>query len=174
MADTSNGSTVGSFECESLKAQHYARCCDPNHDPLPIEQNPTEPPYEQGDEPICNLCEDGSFPTRPNTVIAVLPEFIPGTNTCEDLYWMGLYGHISDQICNPLVDFAEEPCGCLTSESTNPPTTAPTPSPGIGDYPPKKERPHDSSKDSSKLHQRDRDRGGLHLRQVRRLGAKGR
>ena len=172
MADPRNDSTVGSDKCEALIEQFSARCCDPNHNPLPIEQDPTDPPRgdEPGEHPVCNLCKNGSFPKNPNTVIVALPEFIPGTNTCRDLYWMGLNGELTDQICRPLQNFAEVPCGCEDDEPSLPPTQKPD---DISNYPPKKERPRDSSKDSSKLHQGDRDRGGLHLRQARRLRTKG-
>ena len=175
MADPNNDSTYESEECSQLVDLHSARCCDPSYNPIPIEQNPTTPPgpLEPGDEPPCDICHDGSFPGNLNTVIAVLEDFLTGGPfTCKELYWMGRNGHISDQICNPLVDYAEGPCGCLSPQPNSPPTSSPV---NDLDFPPKKDRPDDASKDSTKLFDGDgRQRGGIHLRLARKTRLKGR
>lgn len=90
MAKTSGGT------CSGYKSQHYNACCNPNFNPPQIAQqardsrtssDSKEAVRPMGNEPECDLCEDGSFPGTPNTVTAVL--YLTGNPTCEDLYWMG-------------------------------------------------------------------------------------
>jgi hypothetical protein len=196
MADPTNQSTQGNAKCRQLITRHRTRCCDASHNPVHIVQAPTPAPnwdMPLGDQPVCNICHDGSYPSKPMTIVSVLERFIPGVNTCDKLYRMGLTGNIPDQICNPLVDFVDRPCGCsniptqhpTVVRGTNAPTASPTnfattsspslsPMEGIPfvDFPPKKEVPGDFSKDdTSKLFQDDihglPPRDGLHRKQRR-------
>ena len=63
---------------------------------------------------FCNICHDGSYPGIQNAQVVILPGYMPRTRySCAELYNLGLQdGGINDQLCNPLVDFAAEPCGC--------------------------------------------------------------
>lgn len=80
-------------ECGVQQLLHSQRCCDPDHDPLPIIQVPTAAPVIRdpgpvtGDHPICTLCHDGRFPAKPNTINAILG--FDGLYTCEDLVGLG-------------------------------------------------------------------------------------
>jgi hypothetical protein len=65
---------------------------------------------------VCSLCHDGSFPKKPYTYAAILG--IQGNPTCEDLYWMGLVGAITDQLCKPLQNYYDTPCGCSGGSAT--------------------------------------------------------
>lgn len=139
LADPGNDSRPGTDECVHQISIYRPVCCDPEFDPVPVTQIPTSAPLI-GDEPVCNICLDGSFPTLPYSMIVTLPRFIEGVKTCEELYYMGIYGFIPEQICKPLVKYAEGPCGC----SVNEPTKAPY------------------SKETTKLYC-DEKRGNLHL-----------
>lgn len=124
LADPSNGSKPGNDACLESIRRHRRRCCDPGFTPLEIVQSPTTSP-KMGVEPLCHICKDGSFPKLPYSQIVTLPRFIDGVKTCEELYEMGKYGFIPDQICKPLVKFAEVPCGCEpTTEPTREPKTS--------------------------------------------------
>jgi hypothetical protein len=137
MADPTNESTVGSSTCRSLQNSFRRACCDSTYEPPEVAQAPTPVPrinLPQGTEPLCDLCEDGAFPTRPRTVTAVL--YIAGNPTCEQLYYMGLYGLIEDRLCNPMQNALEKGCGCgiyvpeyTTSLPLPSPTNAPSSSP---------------------------------------------
>lgn len=131
----------GSAVCVKEQDLYRRSCCDPTYNPLPVVQSPTASPgsnYPQGNEPVCDLCMDGSYPTKPNTVTAVL--YIPGNPTCQDLYWMGLSGNIADYMCYPLQDYMQEPCGCITNTAPTggggeaPKIASPTPSPVDNSY----------------------------------------
>lgn len=130
MADPSNTSVQGNSVCLRLIANFRTRCCDSSHKPIPIVQAPTAAPnwgMPRGNEPICNLCRDGSYPTKPFTLVAVLKQFLPnGQYTCEELYRVGLTGNMPDQICKPLVNFVEQPCGCIRQITAPTTTTTPT------------------------------------------------
>jgi len=126
MTDPTNDSRPGTSECSRLQNMYRRTCCDSSFSPQTLAQNEqaTEAQiyaqkYSVGDEPHCDLCEDGSYPGTPNTVTAVL--YMPGNPTCKDLYWMGRRGRILDRLCNPLVDFFEKPCGCGKSTNGNQP-----------------------------------------------------
>jgi hypothetical protein len=113
MADTENGSTNGSAECAKQINLHRDRCCNSNFVPIDIAVAPTPAPVVNlpyGDEPLCDLCHDGTFPGLPRTVTAVL--YIDGNPTCELLYYMGLHGLIEGHLCNPIQDYLAEGCGC--------------------------------------------------------------
>lgn len=127
MADPQNESTKGSKVCRELQEQFRQPCCDPLFDPdHNIPQAPTSAPaapnFPEGDEPWCDICTDGSFPTIPHTITAIL--YMKGNPTCGDLFWLGRSGRIPDRICAPLVDWAVDPCGCPKDK-----VPAPTPSP---------------------------------------------
>ena len=142
MADDTTESKPGNGACQSLKAQYRQTCCDSNYDPPEVAQAPTPAPVSnlpQGKEPVCNVCPDGGKPGLPKTVAAVL--YIPGVNTCERLYEMGLKGLILDRLCNPIQDYLFVDCGCGIGEgrevaaqqaprvqdlSTSTPTLSPT------------------------------------------------
>jgi hypothetical protein len=114
MADPFNGSRAGNRICRSLQDEFRSTCCDPNFTPPDIVQIPNIPinyvPF--GPNPRCDLCHDGAFPSKPHTVTAVLG--IPGNPTCEELYWLARRGHVTDQMCKPLQDYMDEPCGCYS------------------------------------------------------------
>jgi len=127
----------GSAECADLQGKYRKSCCDATYTPIPVEQPPTPPPgssYPQGNEPICDICLDGSFPTKPFSVTAVL--YIPGNPKCEDLFWMGRAGTIPGRLCYPLQDYMQVPCGCngpvFDPDNEEPPTMAPTSAPTSG------------------------------------------
>lgn len=63
---------------------------------------------------ICNICHDASYPGKENSQIVILPGLMPRTRySCKELYDLGRQDDgITDQICNPLVGYAAEPCGC--------------------------------------------------------------
>ena len=137
MVDPTNDSIQGSQECLKHITESCTRCCDASHVPLPIEQLPSiEKEYlhemKPGDEPICDICGDGSYPSKPFTVVTVLEQFLPGLHhTCDELYQKGLTGNIPDQICKPLVKYVKPFCGCGDHQPTSQPsvlrgTTPPT------------------------------------------------
>lgn len=122
LADPTNESTMGNVVCLEQIHRFRPRCCDPLHIPLEIVQAPTPAPHfgmEEGNEPICNICLDGSYPTQPYAVVVTFDRFVKGQKTCDELYRIGLTGNISDQICNPMVNFAKRPCGCLSVTDYN-------------------------------------------------------
>jgi hypothetical protein len=143
IADDTNESTPGTGACQYLQTKHRRTCCDADYDPPEVAQAPTPAPFinlPQGNEPVCNVCPDGRYPGLPKTVTAVL--YIPGVNTCERLYEMGLKGLILDRLCSPLQNYLFEDCGCggqavvgqaaqladkpSAPASTKPPSPAPT------------------------------------------------
>ena len=102
-----------SQKCASKINQYRQTCCDPNYNPIPIAQAPDEPKQPnipQGPHPHCDICRGGEFPGLPKTVTAVL--YIPGNPTCEQLYFMGITGNIQRNLCWPMRDYFEAPCGC--------------------------------------------------------------
>jgi hypothetical protein len=130
MADTDNESSAESSVCKSLQNSFRRSCCDSTYQPPEVAQAPTPTPQinlTRGNQPLCDLCEDGSFPGLPRTVTAVL--YIDGNPTCELLYYMGLYGLIEDRLCSPMQDYLEEGCGCGIYDpdyTTNLPLPSPT------------------------------------------------
>ena len=102
-----------SSQCTSSVSSYRQRCCDASYNAAPVAQAPTPSPassYPQGSYPKCTLCHSGQFPEKPTTLTAILG--IPGNPTCRDLYYMGIKGQISDQLCNPMQDYMDAPCGC--------------------------------------------------------------
>jgi hypothetical protein len=129
LADPTNESKMGNSVCLNQIHQFRSRCCDAKHIPIEIVQAPTPAPnfgMEEGTEPICNICRDGSYPTIPFARIVTFDRFIKGEKTCGELYRMGLTGNIPDQICNPLVNYAKGPCGCTSNQALRSPTRSPT------------------------------------------------
>jgi hypothetical protein len=180
MADTNNNILQGNAACNALKGKWYNHCCNPNHNPVVIHQEPTKSPgdkYPQGPNGWCDLCAAGNFPGNPTTIIAVLD--YPLVSTCRDLHWRAQKGYFEDRLCRPLRNFYVTPCGCNVGSSG-----------GIGGAPekggssgsgsgssgvlPEEVVIVDESKDASKMHGevkrgnlgRDRQRAlkGSHLR----------
>jgi hypothetical protein len=124
--------------------------CDSSFTPIPVVQAPQPAPVSnmpKGDEPYCDLCLDGSYPNRPNTVTAIL--YMEGNPTCHQLYHMGRTGNIPDRLCNPLVDFFQAPCGCGTSSNNGGGSSnggATSASGNSGSVPVRKTPPKDSKK----------------------------
>ncbi|GAX19863.1 hypothetical protein FisN_1Lh678 [Fistulifera solaris] len=132
LADPTNESKMGNSVCLNQIHQFRSHCCDATHIPIEIVQAPTPAPnfgMEQGTEPICNICRDGSYPTIPFAKIVTFDRFIKGEKTCDELYRMGRTGNIPDQICNPLVNYAKRPCGCTSNQALRAPTPSPTAKP---------------------------------------------
>jgi hypothetical protein len=131
MADPSNGTTQGNSECRRMQGLYRRTCCDASFNPTPVKQDPKPSPgdsYPQQEHPSCDLCHDGRFPAKDNTVVAIVDRFVPGGPfTCEQLYWKGRKGHIPDQICKPFQDFADRPCGCGHFDSLDNNNKTPTP-----------------------------------------------
>lgn len=174
MADPSNHIRQGNPACMQLKAWHYDRCCNPNHHPTPILQEPTTSPgnaYPQGPFQPCDLCRDGSFPRNPTTITAILG--MPGNPSCRDLYWLALRGNIEDRICRPMQNYYEVPCGCIADSGGNNGGGAPDPSTPMPTsnkqlpWPPKKQIPPQASKDSTKISNSEGQRGNLHRRYLK-------
>jgi hypothetical protein len=114
----------GLGQCNREIAMYRQRCCDATFDPIDIAIAPTPAPVinlPKGTEPLCDLCPSGKFPDLPKTVAAVL--YIPGVNTCERLYYMGLRGLIADRLCNPMQDYLEKDCGCAVATQALAPQT---------------------------------------------------
>jgi len=103
--------------CSRYVNQFRNTCCNANYTPKQVAQQRVANPslaanqkYGFGQEPICHICADASFPKSPNTVCALL--YMPGNPTCRDLYYMGRRGRILDRLCNAAQDFFQAPCGC--------------------------------------------------------------
>ena len=123
LADPTNDSTWRSDTCSRERALYYDRCCNPYHCPEPITvvTQEDEQKYDtyKDNHPPCQICgKSGKFPQRPKTITASLN--LPGNPTCEDLYWIGKVGGISDQYCKPMQHFFKEPCGCDLEEVDSP------------------------------------------------------
>jgi len=56
---------------------------------------------------ICTVCHSGKTPVNMKMGVAVLQ--YPSAKNCRDLYYMGLRGDISEQMCNPLQDAMDVP-----------------------------------------------------------------
>jgi hypothetical protein len=129
--DPANQSTANNDRlCESLKSQFRMACCDASYQPDIVEQNLTPAPnfgFAPGIAPRYNICHDGSYPSKPFSQVIALEQFLSGgLHTCDELFHMGITGNIPDQICYPLVDFADKPCGCNdTTIDTTTSTTSP-------------------------------------------------
>jgi hypothetical protein len=64
---------------------------------------------------ICHLCSDQKFPGKPKGGVVMLQEVVQMAKpiyTCEELYYLGLEGGITDRICMPLVVSMKEHCQC--------------------------------------------------------------
>ncbi|GAX28999.1 hypothetical protein FisN_1Hh003 [Fistulifera solaris] len=119
MADPTN-IQQGNQLCRQLQGQWYDHCCNPNHTPSIIAQNPTVSEgasYPSGPYSSCNLCENGQYPSLDQTLVAVLD--FPNVNTCKELYWWAKQGNFEDRMCRPIQNYFAEPCGCGSSSSSN-------------------------------------------------------
>lgn len=75
---------------------------------------------------VCDLCFGGHEPLNKGVVIS--SNYIPGREaTCLELWEMGLNGEIDDQVCYPLQLYAQIPCGCVTFQGSEVPTSTPIP-----------------------------------------------
>lgn len=101
-------------DCQ-IERTRAAKCCDGSNLPPAPTQRPTEIPniIKTGDQPICHLCRDGSLPTDPHHVINML--YI-GAGTCEQYWKAGREGIIPAHLCDPLMFFARDPCGCKPAQ----------------------------------------------------------
>ena len=171
MINPDNDSKPGNNLCIDLQNEFRTPCCDPEADPVDVPQistpapSPTLPP---GDEPYCDLCEGGAYPTKPYTLVAAA--YIPGTNTCADLYWMGRKGHIDGALCYPMQIFLKDACGCLPPS----PEPTPAPTPKKPTIPQMKMRPP-TKKDDLKLGypgDRERSSGGMSRQRMLVRGVK--
>ena len=148
-------------ECSDYRSQWAQKCCtrSSRFDFEEVEQPPpTRPPITltQGIWQECDLCFNKQFPGKPYTITSV--QYVDGNPTCSDLFWMGKFGHIEDDMCYPLTIWMQEPCGCdmdpfpgyvaptapVSQAATSPthsPTYSPSKSPGTGPtLPQRKER----------------------------------
>ena len=116
MVDPTRNIRPGTRTCRDWQTQYRDNCCNAYHRPetfaAPKPTSPAEK-YGTGNEPSCDLCHSGKMPTKPYTKTAVLNlDYEKPNPTCLDLYWLGKLGNIRDQLCNPLQDFMDVPCGC--------------------------------------------------------------
>jgi len=98
--------------CYAAQNKWRDTCCNMACEPKEIEQTwePVKYPFVPSSEPLCDLCPNGQFPTKPYTITTVAT--IPGHPTCEDLYWLGRTGNIPARTCYPVQKFGYDPCGC--------------------------------------------------------------
>jgi hypothetical protein len=107
----------GSPQCSSARNSQFFNACCTNAAAPRIAAAPTPAPcsgFRQGPNPVCELCHGGKFPEKPRTITAILG--VPGNPTCEDLYCMGQKGQITTQVCAPMRNFMDCPCGCYTRQ----------------------------------------------------------
>jgi hypothetical protein len=106
---------AGTSSCQVQTSMYYGRCCDLSKSVTQIQQDAPGDPcekYPRSNNPTCTLCHDGAYPKKPSTGTAILG--MQGNPSCADLYCIGLRGGITDQMCNPLQDYMDEPCGCYS------------------------------------------------------------
>lgn len=96
-----------------------SKCCDGTKLPFPPITIPPQIPdiIKTGSNPICHICRDGSLPTDMHHVINML--YI-GAGTCEQYWKAGRQGVIPAHLCDPLMFFAKDPCGCKPPSIPNP------------------------------------------------------
>ena len=170
MVDPRNNIRPNSSSCRSHVSNYRNQCCASWYRPEKYDTpKPTNPADKYGSGPYrkCDLCHSGKFPSKPYTLTAVLNlDWDEKKNpTCTDLYWLGKVGRVSEQLCNPMQDYMDVPCGCY---DRNPDpnkgggaTAGGAPNQGGGEgtdpgngIPPKKGYDSDSSKgDDTKLYQ---------------------
>ncbi|CAJ1967775.1 unnamed protein product [Cylindrotheca closterium] len=73
-----------------------------------------------GNEPTCNICNDGSYPGNPNKFISA--RYV-GSYSCGTLFERGRDGHIPSFMCGPLKLNLQQSCGC--GQFAPPPTPSP-------------------------------------------------
>jgi len=107
MANPSNMSP-GTPTCTEYQQTYRSQCCSasaataPAPAPTTVEKTG---PYE-----VCHVCPSGRVPSNVNAFTSVL--FIPGSNTCGQLFNLGLTGNIPTAMCPSLQTFMRTPCGC--------------------------------------------------------------
>ena len=110
-----------SLHLYSSKYVYAARdaCCNAATPALPsaaapVSNTPAAYSGPVGNEGICNICKDGSYPGNPYAFIVA--RYV-GEYTCDQLYGRGLHGMIPNYMCGPLQDFAQSVCGCSTGQT---------------------------------------------------------
>lgn len=186
MADPGNHIKAGNAICLQLKSQHFDRCCNPNHNPVPIPQSAPASPganYPGGPFSKCDLCPNGRLPSNPGTQVAVLN--YPSVSTCIGLHWSAQKGFFEDRLCRPIKNFFEVPCGCGTAPANNGgsvpvqvigvngsapvSTTNNNSNSGTSGVPAKKIVPSGDSKSQNRLSNSDGNRGNLNRFRARAL-----
>ena len=109
--------TSGSSQCKNYASKYASTCCTSSGTvPTVIVAKPKSTNVcqnvEQKSGNFCHLCHDGSMPTKINVRAAILG--YSGSKTCMELYCMARRGHFPEQLCNPLQDYYDQPCGCYS------------------------------------------------------------
>lgn len=100
--------------CDNFRGQAQAACCNAAEPATPsvaaaVSNTPAAYSGPVGNEGVCNICKDASYPGIPYGFIVA--RYV-GEYTCEQLYGRGLHGMIPNYMCGPLQDFAQSVCGC--------------------------------------------------------------
>jgi hypothetical protein len=132
MFNPGNDSKAGNDVCKNLQFLHRDTCCNPETRVQSVPQAPTPAPtygdnVTYGKNEVCNLCLNGSKPSKPFTMIT--SNQITGLQTCDSIYHLGLTRNIGNALCYPLQLELKGPCGCNNNQPK--PTTQPTTSPKI-------------------------------------------
>lgn len=171
----------GSSQCSTVKSRFYDICCDASKPYTPpVQALPADPcdVYPFADKgPACNLCHDGSYPKNEKTQVAVLgltesvknhpglQASVSGNPTCGALYCLAKKGFVSNQLCSPMQDYMDVPCGCYARfTGGNSPTVQQGYVGDNGNVPDKKDIPKqsDDGKDEvERLGDQKRKRGNI-------------
>lgn len=117
--------------CSPLQQQFNYDCCTSGGG---LAYTAPPPPQQNiGNEPTCNICNDGSYPGNPNKFISA--RYV-GSFSCGTLYQRGRNGQIPAFMCGPLQHNLQQSCGC--GIYAPPPTPAPVESPTPARRPPTK------------------------------------
>lgn len=107
-------------QCSTLSSIHYDRCC--TNGPFVLQKDSRKHYCSYVDKsdvgPFCNLCANGRYPLRPNTISTI--HGVAGNPSCANLYCLSRRGHIPKDICRPMQDFMDIPCGCYNNFEINP------------------------------------------------------
>ena len=79
-------------QCASNQAKYRNACCNAAYSPPAVAQAPAavyESSIPQGNEPWCDICPGGGYPTK-NQILAI--RYMQGTPSCKTLYEMGRRG----------------------------------------------------------------------------------
>lgn len=109
--------------CAPLQNQFHGACCGAanNNNNPPPQTKPVQ--GGSGNQPQCHICNDGSYPGKPNQLINA--RYV-GQYSCGALYHRGRNGQIPGFMCGPLQHKLQQPCGC---GEYNPNANAPPPTP---------------------------------------------